>query len=47
MNLTLKKVLLEIGKEKMSQGGKGLSTIDKPLHNTQKQLAEKKMNLTL
>ena len=34
-----KEILLEIGKESMSEGGKGLSIVDKPSHNTQKTIA--------
>ena len=32
-----KEILLKKGKENMVKGGQGLSTIDKPLHNTQKE----------
>ena len=35
-----KEILLKKGKEKMSEGGKGLSIIGEPSHNTQKQLAK-------
>jgi hypothetical protein len=35
-----KDILLEKGKKKMSDGGKGLSTVDKPSHNTQKEMAK-------
>ena len=34
-----KEILLEVGKESMSEGGKGLSTIDKPSHNTRDTIA--------
>ena len=34
-----KEILLEVGKESMSEGGKGLSIVDKPSHNTQKTIA--------
>ncbi len=34
-----KEILLEAGKESMSEGGKGLSTIDKPSHNTRDTIA--------
>jgi protein gp37 len=38
--LKRKNILLGKGKEKMSDGGKGLSTLDKPSHNTQKEMAK-------
>ena len=34
-----KEILLGAGKESMSEGGKGLSTIDKPSHNTRDTIA--------
>jgi ParB family chromosome partitioning protein len=34
-----KEILLGVGKESMSEGGKGLSIVDKPSHNTQKTIA--------
>ena len=34
-----KEILLEVGKKSMSEGGKGLSTIDKPSHNTRDTIA--------
>ena len=39
MSQAKKEILLEVGKESMSEGGKGLSIVDKPLHNTQKAIA--------
>lgn len=39
LKLTKKEELLKVGKESMSEGGKGLSIVDKPSHNTQKTIA--------
>jgi len=40
-----KEILKALGKEKMSSGGKGLSTIDKPSHNTRETLS-KELNIS-
>lgn len=34
-----KEILMKKGKEKMSEGGKGMSIIDRPSHSTRKQLS--------